>query len=239
MDHEKDEASNGSVQKVHLSGDLWDYGSRDLMSGVTIQAAAATFIDKREDRHCVSFGNKEMGKPLQCAYWVLLCHALESHIAHHSTRKEECQLETGSHDAPRMAAYLAVFDGHDGPRASEYCYKGLLPHILSETRDANQKETHSTQDKEYEAIDGSKVESPLDAAIINAFHHAQTRFGNGLSPPTFEDVKKGVKATRYGNKGKLARIYSKAKQRRKPNGGTTALTLMIVSNNYCEYLFKS
>jgi serine/threonine protein phosphatase PrpC len=119
-----------------------------------------------------------------------------------------------------MAAFFGVFDGHDGARAAEYCHKGLLPHILSETQYCIDKQRG-----------GSKVESStLETGIINAFHYAQTRFGNKMSPPTFQDVENGVKATRFDNKGSIARIMSgTVPRKRKPRGGTTALTLSIVS----------
>lgn len=121
-----------------------------------------------------------------------------------------------------MAAFFGVFDGHDGARAAEYCYKGLLPHILSETQYCMLK--HNKQ------RGGSKVKlSLVQTGIINAFHHAQTRFGNKMSPPTFQDVKNGVKATRFDNKGSIARMCGTVPRKRKPRGGTTALTLSIVS----------
>jgi len=136
-----------------------------------------------------------------------------------------------------MLAYVAVFDGHDGPRASEYCYKGLLPHILSETEDCIQKHRGQKPDERLiKAVDGSKVQLPLDAGIINAFHRAQERFGMKLDPPTYQHVKEGVKATRYDNKGPILRLW--ANQKRKPRGGTTALTLHIVSSNESDCLKK-
>lgn len=125
-----------------------------------------------------------------------------------------------------MVAYVAVFDGHDGPNASEYAQKGLLSHILSETEDSVRKHKEK---KIVVAMNGSKVDSPLEAGIINAFQRAQERFAMKLNPPTFQHVKQGVKATRFDNKGLLARKIKSRKA--KPRGGTTALTLQIVSSN--------
>ena len=131
-----------------------------------------------------------------------------------------------------MVAFIAAFDGHDGQLASEYCHKGLLPHILSETKDCMYKHIDDGPNdnlvKTLAHARDAKVQSPLDASIINACHRAQARFGMNLHPPTFEDVKKGVKTTRFDNKGLLSRLA--VGRKRKPRGGTTALTLHIVSD---------
>jgi hypothetical protein len=201
MESEMDQVENGSKSEHmrNVPANLLNYGTGQILDGqVTIQTSAATYIDKGEDRHVVSFGNKEMA---------------------------ECQEEFHP-NVPRMVAYIAVFDGHDGPNASEYAYKGLLPHILSETEESIRK---NKGNKQVVAVNGDKVDSSLDAGIINGFHKAQDRFAKQLDPPTFQDVKKGIKATRFGSKGHLARLLRKP--RGKPRGGTTALTLQIVSCN--------
>ena len=126
-----------------------------------------------------------------------------------------------------MAAFFAVFDGHDGARAADYVSRGLIYHILSETQESVRNHKNHEENGHVVAMDGSRVESPIDAGIINAFHRAQERFAMKLDPPTSEHVKKGVKATRFNNKGILARTCC-ARPRRLPRGGTTVLTLHIV-----------
>jgi len=57
-----EQVDNGgkSVHLVNVPAELWSYGK--LIDGqLTIETSAATYIDKKEDRHCVSYGNKEMG----------------------------------------------------------------------------------------------------------------------------------------------------------------------------------
>ena len=194
-----DQVENGSKSQHmrNVPANLLNYGTGQLLNNqVTIQTSVATFVDKGEDRHLVSFGNKEMAA---------------------------CQGEF-SQSVPRMVAYIGVFDGHDGPNASEYVRKGLLPHILSETEESIRKNKGI---KQVVTENGNKVDSALDAGIINGFNKAQDRFAKQLDPPTFQDVKKGTKATRFDSKGHLARLLRKP--RAKPRGGTTALTLHIVS----------
>lgn len=144
----------------------------------------------------------------------------------HFPSKAACQQDFDE-TVPRMVAYVAVFDGHDGANASEYAHRGLLPHILSETEDCHRK-NHKKK--------GGVAMDPLGEAITNAFHKAQERFAMKLDPPTIQDVKEGVKATRYDNKGHIARHMLKTKK--KPRGGTTALTLQIVSKAMGRFVMK-
>lgn len=117
-----------------------------------------------------------------------------------------------------MVGYVAVLDGHDGPNASEYCSKGLLPHILAETE-------YCLRTGKKKVMDGSAISCSVDAGIMNAFHRAQARFAANCEPPTFEEVKEN---TTRGDNGLLARMRRIRKPR--PRGGTAALTLSLVSS---------
>ncbi|KAL7565316.1 hypothetical protein ACA910_014601 [Epithemia clementina (nom. ined.)] len=57
-----------------------------------------------------------------------------------SIRKTAC--ENGVESSPRLLAFAGVFDGHGGAQAADYCAKGLLGHILSETNGLNTATTN-------------------------------------------------------------------------------------------------
>ena len=58
----KMEDGSESEQLVSVPAELWTYGKSELVCGkLTIETAAATYVDKGEDRHCVYVGTKGMG----------------------------------------------------------------------------------------------------------------------------------------------------------------------------------
>ena len=47
---------------VNVPADLLNYGKRELIDGqLLVEASAAAFVDKGEDRHCAYYGHKQMG----------------------------------------------------------------------------------------------------------------------------------------------------------------------------------
>lgn len=67
MDQEEGNGEKSEHMKT-VPADLWNFGKGELLDGeVTIEISASTYVDKGEDRHVVSFGNKEMGM-LKCVY---------------------------------------------------------------------------------------------------------------------------------------------------------------------------
>lgn len=190
----EEESDNDTTKFVEVSASLLSYDRAEVLNGQLIfSAACASFSCKGEDRHSV------------CYDCPLLVH---------------CQEEVFADSPHILVGYAGVFDGHDGKSASEYCADGLLNHIVAETVELDHRYTDSR--KPIMAVDGTESFSPLDVGTINAFHRAQARFAAGMSPPKFDDVKKGAKATRW-IRSPFERF--RASPVPPPRGGTTAVTL--------------
>ena len=132
---------------------------------------------------------------------------------------------------PSLLAFAGVFDGHNGPKASEYCAKGLLPHILLEAE--SKKPTTALRKRRFSPTitdSGAEIRlqeavqdlPPLESIYVRAFHHAHERFGSGMEPPEM-------------NKAVTKQMSWRSLLRRKTNqpevfGGTTACTLSLVSS---------
>lgn len=134
-----------------------------------------------------------------------------------------------SNGFPTLLAFAGVFDGHDGSKASDYCAKGLLPHILLEAENAGKKKLGKRRFSPLSSDSGADIrlqeavkELPLlESIYVRAFHHAQERFGEGMEPPKI-------------GKTVAKQISWRTLLRRKSHhpveaGGTTACTLSLVS----------
>jgi hypothetical protein len=150
---------------------------------------------------------------------------------------ENCQKQMDP-QVPRMMAFAGVFDGHDGPLASEYIAEGLLPHILSETAECIHMHGSKWLQK-VKAVDGTITASALEAGYVNAFHRAEERFAANESPPTLEEVKGGVQATRLDKGGLCSQICPPPRRPVPLIGGTTATTLAVVSHAWHWYSSRS
>ena len=156
---------------------------------------------------------------------------------------------------PTLLAFAGVFDGHDGPKAAEYCSKGLLAHILYEQSSA----ASSSQNKNHHLgmkrrfppttpptattttiastnVRASTEEDLLENTYVRAFHRAHERFGAGMEPPTTNNST----TTSSMSLGKQSSWRNLLKRRRANHhtqviGGTTACTLSLVS---CDRLMK-
>lgn len=138
---------------------------------------------------------------------------------------------------------MGVYDGHDGDFAAEYCRKGLLPHILAE----QSSRTQQPAPKWSFAVDRANAPLQLDEGaskdkngssklnmeipFVAAFQKAETRFGNQLDPPTFEEVSKiqttPLKLAPPGSYNPMQWMTTPADPQR---GGTTACTMSVVSD---------
>ena len=136
-----------------------------------------------------------------------------------------------------MAAFVGVYDGHDGDLCSEYCSKGVVPHILSElsqTVAATQQSRwgfaadRACAPLDFETPDSSNKSSELKPQYVSAFHKAHDRFCNNMEPPTFEEIKAPgpLKVAPPASYNPMQwNLTGTVSQR----GGTTACTMSVVS----------
>lgn len=125
------------------------------------------------------------------------------------------------HEKLVLMFFCAVFDGHDGAKAADYCSKGLLPHILAETYAMTKKYVTSSNDADGDTDMKRKI---LSSSYDESFRRAQRRFGSYCTPPTFEELSDGVAKVRM-NKGFWYRLC--CTPQRGLRGGTTATTLAL------------
>lgn len=141
---------------------------------------------------------------------------------------------------PILLAFAGVFDGHDGPKAAEYCATGLLPHIFLELQKlaAPKKRLSAyTTKMSSSTLPDASTAVLLEQTYVNAFHHAHERFGSSLEPPSIEDNNNN---NNIAIMGKQSSWRSSLALRRKPVhrsaqifGGTTACTLSLVRDTMC------
>lgn len=136
-----------------------------------------------------------------------------------------------------MAAFVGVYDGHDGDFASEYCSQGLVPHILSEltSQSAEQLSRWSlAADRACAPLDfetpetADKTVSPMKNQYVDAFTKAHDRFANKLEPPSFVEISKPglLKVAPPTNYNPMQWMATPPAP---PRGGTTACTMSVVS----------
>ncbi|CAB9522403.1 Protein phosphatase 2C 3 [Seminavis robusta] len=192
-----------------IEAELIDYGDSQV-GNVIISAAAATFLLKGEDRHqVISLTEDETFRTCQ--------------------KKLRCE--------PRMAAFVGVFDGHDTDMASEYCSKGMVPHILSElTGQSVQRGSQmwnimgpdrANAPLAFDTID-DPTHSDMEIPFIAAFQKAHERFANKMDPPTFDDLSKlGGTPIKVAPPTSLNPMQWMATSPEPQRGGTTACVMSV------------
>lgn len=139
-----------------------------------------------------------------------------------------------------MAAFVGVFDGHDGDLASDYCRKGLVPHIISELSGQSVAAVQVSRwsiaaDRACAPLDFETSESSnpstseMSHQYISAFHRAHDRFCNNLEPPSFDEVSQPgpLKVAPAASYNPMQWMATPIPSQR---GGTTACTMSVVSS---------
>lgn len=230
-----------TLESVELEYQVLNYGDAMIIedTDLVISVAVARFILKNEDRFCILRlpDNDQFGKYYKEWIWMekrsnLLLMNICFSSSHTTTLVEQCQRQLQLCH-PLMVGFIGVFDGHDGDLASEYCSKGLVPHVLAEfyARSSNDS-IKTTEGNESERQTNRLLfekEKDLTVAFVGAFQKAQTRFQQNIIPPSFEEVcnDSPLKIRRDGANEILEWICSG--EETPPRGGTTACTLSIVS----------
>ena len=144
-----------------------------------------------------------------------------------------------------MAAFVGVYDGHDGDLASEYCSTGLVPHILFELSSQSQQQARwgfgpdrANAPLDFETPEVSKSSSSkLKQEYVAAFQKAHDRFCNNLEAPTFEEISKPglLKVAPPSSYNPMQWMATAVPP---PRGGTTACTMSVVSQHLllCHYM---
>lgn len=193
-----------------------DYGDSQVEgTNVVVAVCVATFTLKKEDRHQVLRVGDD-------------------------AKFRNCQIKLDCE--PMLSAFVGVFDGHDGDACSEYCHKGLLPHIIAEQsiRCAQQPTPHtwfSAVDRanaplKVAADNSSGKDSPkmdMEIPFVAAFKKCQERFANKFDPPTFDEVSKiqtvPLKIAPPGSYNPMQWVSGMTASVDIQRGGTTACTM--------------
>lgn len=199
-------SKSGSRSKREVETIVSEYEeSRIAGTNIVVSAAVATFNLKGEDRHQVlRLDDDEAFRKCQ--------------------KKLKCE--------PRMAAFVGVYDGHDGDLASDYCSKGLVPHIISELTPQSSAQTQrwsfsvdrANAPLNFETSETKDRSSAFNLQYIAAFQKAQNRFQNKLEPPSFEEVCKPGALKVSPSQSFIQWMATPTEIQR---GGTTACTLSV------------